>query len=149
MAQAACITEKRKSEVRGEHYICECCGRHFLGDVYHLRVTMTSAETGEEYDFNKENDLCEDCARKLSKWKPKGPIKSRMDTKKKLDHGKAYVLKRQGWTNKQIGDEFGISEKTVSRALASIYKEMAEGKTIVDGVNGTNYSGVQGRGIDE
>ena len=135
--------------MRGEHCICEYCGKPFLGDVYHIRLTVTSSETGEEYDCGRENDLCAKCAKKLSKWKPDAPVKSRMWNLKKIDHSKAYALKRSGWPNSRIADEFGVSEKTITLALATIYKEMAEGKLIIEGVNGYTYSGVQGRSIEE
>lgn len=39
------------------------------------------------------------------------------DIAKEIDQGKIMALKKAGWTNLQIADEFGFTAKTMSRIL--------------------------------
>ena len=38
----------------------------------------------------------------------------------KIDKGKIMALKRAGWTNLQIADEFGLTPKTMDRIMENL-----------------------------
>ena len=119
---------------------CDVCGTIIEATVYHLRLYLT--HEGEELPAGKELELCRKCALDKKRWLKKAPPRR---TPSKVDHGMAFALRRRGWTNTQIAEEFGVEPDVMEAIFRKIDEDVDTGKLKVEGVNSDSYQDAPGR----
>lgn len=120
---------------------CDACGDLIKDHPYILRLYIL--DDGKELPAGKEMELCKKCAMQQKRWSKKtAPFRSE---RKKIDRGMAFALRRRGWTNTQIAEEFDVDPEVMEAVFRQIDKDVESGKLKVEGVNSDAYRGVQGR----
>lgn len=113
-------------------YVCNCCRKEIKGDGTRLFFDFFDTEKGEPLDNSTvpDNDVhfCARCSGKIMKdlfLEPEIPSGKREKDgsgkadpeKPKVDTGKIMALHNASWSNKEIAEEMGMTERQVYQCI--------------------------------